>query len=162
MLSWTERRIAYLESTHPTDAPPWYLTALAELGVHETPGNEDTKRIQEYFAATQLGPHVHDETPWCAAFVGFCLHSAGYASSGSAAARSYLDWGTPLLSPRLGCVCIFSRPPNRASGHVTFYAGPGHTDPESISCLGGNQGNRVCVVDEPLNRLLGYRMPSGY
>jgi uncharacterized protein (TIGR02594 family) len=135
---------------------------MAEIGTHETPGSADTARIQEYFAATNLAPHQHDEVPWCAAFVGWCLREVGLTPSGHANARSYLDWGVPLLRPVPGCVLVYSRPPNRANGHVTFYAGPGHHDPASYACLGGNQGNRVCVVDEPLERLLGMRWPEGY
>lgn len=153
----------HLDQTYLAEPlPPWYLIAMGEVGTSEIVGPVDNPRIQEYLAATSMGPHMHDEVPWCAAFVGWCLKAASLHPSGSAAARSYLDWGTPLMRPRTGCIALFQRPPSRESGHVAFYSQVNHTDPSMVDCLGGNQGNRVCVAAERMDRLLGYRWPSGY
>jgi uncharacterized protein (TIGR02594 family) len=150
--------------TQPSDAPPWMAIARAELGVHEAPGADNNARIQEYFSATSMGPHTPDSVPWCAAYVGFCLKVAGIEPSGSAAARSYLDWGVPLLSPRVGCIIVFSRPPNPASGHVGFVASLPTSDRVDVSqgvyVLGGNQGDRVCIAPYPVSRIIGWRWPS--
>jgi uncharacterized protein (TIGR02594 family) len=99
-----------------------------------------------------------DETPWCAAFVGWCLERAGVPGTGKANARSYLDWGGPLMKPRPGCIVVFSRGGNQAQGHVGFalreMAG-------RIDVLGGNQGDAVSIQRYPRDRLLGWRWPVG-
>ena len=156
------------ESTPPPpertteDAPPWIDIARGELarGVRETAGAAATPRILEYFGATRLRvPPEGDETPWCAAFVGWCLERAGVAGTGKANARSYLDWGVPLMEARLGCVVVFSRGDNKAQGHVGFWVGetPGQ---DAALVLGGNQGNRVSVAPYPYVRVLGWRWPA--
>jgi uncharacterized protein (TIGR02594 family) len=148
--------------------PPWLVVARAELGVHETSGAGDTKRVQEYFGATGMGPHTHDAVPWCSAFVNFCMAGAGIEGTHSAAARSWLDWGRPLLKPKLGCVIVFSRPlGGPQSGHVGFYVGdnsepiaPGQRMVSEYHVLSGNQSDRVCVAAYPASRVLGWRWPA--
>ena len=132
---------------------PWMDIASAETGVKEISGSKDTPRIVEYHRATSLKA-TDDETPWCAAFVSWVLMKAGYASKYSARARSYLDYGTPALKPQFGDIVIFSR---GSAGHVAFYVG--HDANGNIQCLGGNQGNKVCVSTYDKERILGFRRP---
>ncbi|WP_246032717.1 CHAP domain-containing protein [Sphingobacterium yanglingense] len=47
--------------------------ASAELGVHETTGNNDGPRVEEYLRYTNLGKGYE----WCAAFVSWCYGQAG-------------------------------------------------------------------------------------
>jgi uncharacterized protein (TIGR02594 family) len=139
--------------------PLWLVVARAELGVHETPGADNNARVQAYFAATSMGTHTPDSVPWCSAFVNWCMKQAGIEGTHSAAARSWLDWGVPLLKPKLGCVIVFSRPlGGPQSGHVGFYVGTNVNGAYSV--LGGNQGDRVCVADYPASRVLGWRWAS--
>jgi len=143
------------------DYQEWYAVAVKELGVHEQPGADNNKRVQEYFAATSLGPHTPDSVPWCSAFVNWCFNQCEIVGTDSAAARSWLAWGVPLLRPRVGCVIIFSRPlGGPASGHVGFLARVPTATAANVDVLGGNQGDRVCVAPYPTSRILGWRWPE--
>lgn len=158
-----------MDEKHPipdlTNAPPWLALAANELGVTETPGVQDSPRILEYLKATNIGSHVHDETPWCSAFINWCMSHAGIAGTRSAAARSWLDWGVPLLQPKLGCVVVLKSPTRGAqAGHVTLLAEvpASIATTHTLTVLGGNQHNQVCVERVDANLLLGLRWPSGY
>jgi uncharacterized protein (TIGR02594 family) len=136
------------------------LLARGEIGTRERPGAADNERVLEYLAQTRLPPsQLHDETPWCAAFVTWCLEKSGKASTRSAGARSYLHWGSELVTPVPGCVVVLERhsPDNPHAGHVGFYAG---SSGEYLMVLGGNQGNRVSLQLYPRSRVVGYRWPA--
>lgn len=143
-----------------TVEPEWLAIARAELGVRETPGEGSTPRVLEYLRATRLPPSMYDdETPWCSAFACWVMERAGLASPRSAGARSWLRWGMPMVTPRLGCIVVLSRPSadNPHSGHVGFWLGKGERGPR---VLGGNQGNAVSVREYAASRVLGYRWPE--
>lgn len=53
---------------------PVIITAQHEAGVHEEGGNNCGARVEEYLASVGLPKG----NPWCAAFVAWCFHSAGY------------------------------------------------------------------------------------
>lgn len=141
----------------PVAAFAWFDIAMKELGTSETAGSGDNPRIVEYLRSTSLAGNMaaNDETPWCSAFVNFCVEQAGFAGTDSASARSWLHWGRPTEVPVTGCIAVFKRgdPP---SGHVAFYVSEsgGH-----IKVLGGNQGDKVCFAQYARDRLLGYRVP---
>ena len=136
---------------------PWFDIALKELGVAEVPGPGDNQRIVEYLRSTNLGGDMaaNDETPWCSAFVNFCVEKAGFAGTDSASARSWLNWGRETDAPVAGCIAVFTRgaPPN---GHVAFYVSE---TADQIKVLGGNQGDKVGYAYYPKSRLLSCRIP---
>ena len=137
------------------DKPDWLKIAEAEIGTKEIAGPVDNKRIVEYASCTSL--HASDdETPWCSAFVNWCIKKAGLIGTNSAAARSWLQWGRQLFNPVPGCVVILKRgvPP---SGHVTFYVKD--RDKDFITCLGGNQGDQVKYSHYHKSDVIGYRWP---
>ena len=138
----------------PGDGPPWLLIALAEQGVKEYSGAADNPRIVEYHRSTTLGPRLsnQDETPWCSSFVNWCVERSGYEGTDSAWARSWLNWGQKLTTPRKGCVAVFRRGAN--SGHVGFYLGD---STNRIRLLGGNQSDAVNIIEIDKAKLLGYR-----
>ena len=138
--------------------PQWLYIARKELGVKETPGPGSTSRIDEYLSETRLPEGmINDATPWCAAFVCWCLERAGIPSTKRASARSYLHWGRKLDEPQLGCIVVFSRPSaGPGSGHVAFYVG---TEADQVRVLGGNQRDQVCERLYPASRVLSYRWP---
>lgn len=143
------------------DLPPWFSIARKEIGVHEAPGVNNSARVQDYFGATSLGPHTPDSIPWCSAFANWAMKQAGFACTNSAAARSWLDWGVPLMGPQLGCVIVFSRPlGGPASGHVGFVAQLPSPNAANVMVLGGNQSDRVCIEPYPIARVLGWRWPT--
>ncbi len=125
-----------------------------ELNVTEIKGRKDNPRIIEYHRATSLKAS-DDETPWCAAFVNWTLAQAGARGTGSAAARSFLKWGTRLDEPRIGCIVVFKRGKHSWQGHVGFYMG--RNSKGDVLCLGGNQRDQVCVESYSSDKVLGYR-----
>lgn len=133
---------------------PWLAYALGELGESEIVGDKDNPRIVEYHKATLLKASK-DFVPWCGSFVSWCLQQAGLKSKKSARAKDYLDYGTVLREPIIGCIAVFSRD---GGGHVGFYWGK--TANGKISILGGNQKDSVCISQYGEENLLGYRWPE--
>jgi uncharacterized protein (TIGR02594 family) len=141
----------------------WISVAEMEIGVHEIPGSENHPRVVEYLNSTtnlDKASKSKDETPWCSAFVNWCLTQAGYEGTNSALARSWLKWGQAITEPRKGCIVVFTR--EKLFGHVAFYLDETDTH---IKVLGGNQLNfdtKLYEVSEkyyPKTDLLGYRIP---
>lgn len=162
--------------------PPWYDIALEELAASVAEqGEGEHPRILEYLATCrdlEEGEWERDSTPWCSAFVNWCLARAGIAGTDSGWARTWAEWGVPT-GPRLGAVAVWARGRPAAdapvvTGHVGFLV---EDMGDSLLVLGGNQSDSVClkaypkrgcltdtvVSDEPareLYELLGYRWPQ--
>lgn len=132
---------------------PWLPTALGEFGTTEIAGIKNNPRIVEYASKTTLNAK-DDETPWCAEFVTWCLETAGYKSTQSAWARSYLEYGVKLDKPVPGCIVIYDR--GNGMGHVHFYL---YEKGDNIYGVGGNQSNAVNVSAYGKSKVLGYRWP---
>ena len=139
--------------------PKWLDVAKGEIGVKEVTGIVANHQIVDFLACTSLPVEMvnSDETPWCSAFINWCMGQAGIQGTGLANARSWLDWGDPLDKPVEGCVVVLRRgaPP---SGHVTFFV---REFGDSIVCLGGNQGNQVKYSTYQTEDVIGYRWPKG-
>ncbi len=139
---------------------PWYQIALEELahGVVEVPGGANNPRIIEYHSTCTLRA-TNDETPWCSAFVNWCITQAGLTGTNDAAARSWLQWknGAKIKSPKLGCIVVLKRGTNPWEGHVGFFS---DEDDSHIQLLGGNQGNEVSVGPQRKENLLAYIWPK--
>lgn len=141
--------------------PAWMLIAEAyeRMGILEVPGKAAHPMILAFHKHTKLGA-TSDEVPWCSAFACAVLEQAGYKSTKSAAARSWLTWKQPLLLPRIGCVVVLDRsdPSNPNAAHVGFLNAIRADD--KLDILGGNQRNRVCVATYDKSRVLAYRWPE--
>jgi len=136
---------------------PWLHTARAELGVCVAPPGASNPRITAYHALTNIAGY-DDKAAWCSSFVHWCLAAWGITGTGSALARSWLDWGQALERPRAGCVAVLWRDDPRSwRGHVGFYL---RHDATRIHLLGGNQLDAVREHDYPLDSVLGYRWPA--
>lgn len=133
---------------------PWLTVAMAELGQSEGRNGASNPRIEAYHATTTLGARP-DSVPWCSSFVNFCLQEAGIAGTRSAAARSWLGWGTDAADFTEGCIVVLSRG-NPPKGHVGFYVG---RESGRIRLLGGNQTDRVSIASFEADRVLGRRLP---
>jgi len=141
-----------------TTTPPWMSIAYGELGVTACAPGQSNPRITEYHEGTNIRGY-DDKASWCSSFVDWCLARAGIAGTGSALARSWLDWGEPLAEPRVGCVAVLYRDdPNSWKGHVGFFL---RIADGRIHLLGGNQLEQVREHDYPLESVLGYRWPAG-
>ena len=137
--------------------PPWLRVARAEVGVHACAAGESNPRIGAYHAGTNVAGR-DDKVAWCSSFVHWCLGRCGIPGTGSALARSWLDWGRPLRRPRRGCIVVLYRDdPVGWTGHVGFYL---RREGSRVHLLGGNQLDRVCENDYPVEAVLGYRWPS--
>jgi uncharacterized protein (TIGR02594 family) len=136
--------------------PLWLTIAENELGVTEIPGPKSNNRILEYHKSTTLKA-TNDDIPWCSAFVNWVMQKAKIPGTLSAAARSWLSWGVGLNNtyPAFGAVVILRRGNNPAQGHVGFYVG--NTTPETVRVLGGNQGDKVSIINYKKEHVLGYR-----
>ena len=134
---------------------PWFKIAISEMGVREFYGAADNPRIIQYLKSTEHLSNQYksnDETPWCAAFVNWCIEQSGIEGMNSAWARHWLNWGEKIDKPVRGCVVILKR---EAAGHVGFFMKETST---TIHILGGNQDDEVNIKSYPKKFLLGYRL----
>lgn len=132
-----------------------YDFAREELAkdVKEAPGSADNPRIVAYHASTVGGPSP-DSVPWCSSFVNWCVEQAGQHGTRSKWALSWdeMHWGTDVTTtPQPGDIAVFERRwvengINKLGGHVGFYVA---SDDNSVTVLGGNQGNRVSIANFP-------------
>lgn len=151
-------KIALAEPTEPA----WLHTARGELGVRELPGSAHSDRVLEYLSVCHKAEGGNlgdwgagrDETPWCSAFVNWCLLRAGIEGTRNATARSWLNWGRHASVLEPGCIVVLKR---AGGGHVGFYVKD--TEGPGVLLLGGNQGDRVSLRQYPLDRVIGARLP---
>ena len=137
--------------------PAWLAAAWAEFGVREISGAGDSADVLSYYKEAGHPTIKHDEVAWCAAFAGAMLKRADVSGSGSLLARSYLGWGEPVETARLGAIAVLERGSDSGAGHVGFVVGAAGT---RIFLLGGNQGDAVSVAAFDAGRVIGYRWPS--
>ena len=130
---------------------------LAWVGTKEVKGSVANADIVRFASYTSLKA-TSDEIAWCSSFANFIVHQCGNQGTGSAAARSWLDWGKALHAPTPGCIVVIDRHDenNPHAAHVTFYVCD-DTQPDHIQCIGGNQGDMVKMSVFPKSKVLGYR-----
>ncbi|MDW5441485.1 TIGR02594 family protein [Polaromonas sp. SM01] len=136
--------------------PPWMPVAAAEIGVRSFAPGQSNPRITAYHAHTNIRGY-DDKASWCSSFVNWSLIQVGVTGTGSALARSWLDWGEPLEQPVTGCIVVLSREdPGSWKGHVGFFL---RIADDQVVLLGGNQLEQVREHGYPLASVLGYRWP---
>jgi uncharacterized protein (TIGR02594 family) len=141
--------------------PSWMRIAEAEEQAGISEDKPATRpRILEYLATctdleeSELGQY---DTPWCSAFVNWCILQAGLPGSNSGWARSWRKWGQEDPDPGPGSITVWSRFRDlgsgleRVGGHVAFLV---EDKGESVEVLGGNQRDRVCRAIYPKNGFL--------
>lgn len=135
--------------------PKALLEALKWHGLREVPGPASSPVIMGWAKAVGAASYYpSDATPWCALFLSYCLKQGGYPlSADPLRALSWLRWGTPAPGnrPALGDIMVYER---AGGGHVTFYVGE---DATHFYCLGGNQGDSVCIAGFPKVRAVTVR-----
>lgn len=136
---------------------PCMSVAAAEIGVCTFPPGQSNPGVTEYHEQTNIRGY-DDKASWCSSFVNWSLAQVRIPGTGSALARSWLEWGTPLMEPVHGCIVVLTRDdPGSWKGHVGFFL---RCDPELVHLLGGNQLEQVREHGYPLASVLGYRWPS--
>lgn len=103
-------------------------------------------------------------TEWCAAFVNSVLEETGIESNKDhkypLTARAFLDWGHKVHKNDIepGDIVVFPRGREGWQGHVGFYLRSVKINGvEYYYILGGNQSNKVSIVQYPASRALGIR-----
>lgn len=141
---------------------PWMDFARKEIDQSEFPGMQHNPRILQYHASTTLRA-CSDETPWCSAFVNWCLRQAGLNGTNSAAAQSWITWGKASTAIS-GAITVVRDVTDcgrlSASGfHVGFLV---HDTGSHYRLLGGNQKNRVRISKYPKSswQVVAHRWPN--
>lgn len=138
--------------------PPWLKVATELIGQKEVKGKLHNPIILRMWDRIRVGV-TDDETPWCAAGVGYCLEESGIRSTRSGWALSYEKYGE-ACDPSLGAIAYMKRYNSAGKligGHVAFAVG--QSQDGSIMLLGFNQSDSVSVARFPKSRILGYRWP---
>ena len=136
--------------------PPWLRLARAEAGVRPYALGASNPRITQYHEGTSIHGY-DDKVNWCSSFVHWSLGQAGIRGTGSALARSWLEWGQSLPAPVPGCVVVLWREdPSSWKGHVGYYL---HHDAQHIHLFVGDQLESVREHTNPVDTVLGYRWP---
>jgi uncharacterized protein (TIGR02594 family) len=132
------------------------LIALSQFGIHETVGVKDNPEVLKYFDGLGFdGTFLKDETSWCAAFVNWCLKEGDKPYLRKLNARSLLQVGEKVDKPQVGDIVVLWRESKTSwKGHVGFYVSE---DKNNVLLLGGNQGNKVCILPYAKYRVLEYR-----
>lgn len=139
--------------------PAWLTTARSLLGESEIPGSRHNSKIVAFWKTIGAGWFNSDETPWCGAFVGHCMKSAGLpvpAKGEGARAASWASYGV-ACAPQVGAIGVKKR---NGGGHVFFIVGQ-TPDKRFYKALGGNQGNCVSVIDILKTDTYATRWPAG-
>lgn len=136
-----------------------YSTAQSFLG---TDSKTHAQTLSSFFQKSGQGKVDPQTTPWCAAFANSVFQSNGVKGTGSLAAKSFLNWGTPTSSPSKGDVVVFNSLTGAGPthGHVGFFDSiVSKNGQQYVHTLGGNQGGSVSYRDYPLSKVAGFRQP---
>ena len=136
------------------------------ISIKELPGGLDHPLIRWWLSLCGFdAATVHDEVPWCSAFVQGPTWELRLPRSKSAAARSWLQFGVPIEITEAKAaydVVVLKRGAGAqpgpevlsAPGHVGFFAG---LDGLHVRELGGNHGDAVTIANFPRGLVLGVR-----
>ncbi|TGS19039.1 TIGR02594 family protein [Mesorhizobium sp. M2E.F.Ca.ET.209.01.1.1] len=138
------------------DASPWGVTPIevakyfvgdvAQKWIRAWPTEYANPIIVLFFAATH-DKSAGDTTPWCAAFLNWCLQRSEMEGTHHAGSQSFVDWGTTvwadqdgasLSDARQGDIAIFRHKSDPVHGHVAFFESVSTTQANSVVVLGGN------------------------
>jgi uncharacterized protein (TIGR02594 family) len=134
---------------------PWLAIARRYLGLAEIPGREHNPTIVRWLRDLRAW-WSEDETPWCGTYCAAVMREAGIEPPKHwYRALAWLDFGTPLMLPQVGCIVVFDR---KGGGHVGFVVG--EDEQMRLMVLGGNQGNRISIAPFDRSRVRGYRWPD--
>lgn len=140
--------------------PPWLARATALLGLYERPGSADNPVIIEMarvcggkIAAT----YKHDDIPWCALFVNYCLVGSGQSGNDSLWALDFANYGRRLSGPAVGAIASKKRD---GGGHVFLVVGRNNAG--RLVGRGGNQSNQVCDDEFDAEAIVAYTWPKDY
>lgn len=137
--------------------------ALKEYGTIEAPGAANNAKILAW--AKEVGTDVAklfyaDSVAWCGLFMAVIAKRAHKEVVKSPLWA--LNWGTfghEVECPALGDVLVFVRKTasGAKAGHVALYVGQSK---DTFHILGGNQADKVCIIEIAKSRLYAARRPD--
>ena len=137
--------------------PAWIVNARSKLGRAEIVGPKHNNWIAAGWARLGVKWFNDDETPWCGYFIADCLNDVGLSyPKNFPSAASYSTFGTACPA-QLGAIGVKAR---KGGNHVFFIVGQ-TTDGIYYKALGGNQGNRVSIIDIRKDEVNFIRWPAG-
>ena len=129
---------------------------MSEAGVARHGDRSSNPRIEEYHRIVSVR-QWDDKVPWCSSFLNWCMSRAGIVGTGSALARSWLNWGVSISPARIGCVAVlWEDHPESWKGHVGLFL---REESDDVYLWGGNQLSEVREHFYPRQKVLGYRWP---
>jgi len=138
------------------ESPRHLLKALELYGITESVGEKDNPVILGW--AKELGlekVYTADSIAWCGLFVSVIMKRANREPVDKPLwALNWANFGVNVSKPMLGDVLTFKR---NGGGHVGIYVGE---DSAAYHVLGGNQGDKVCIVRIAKARLHSVRRPA--
>lgn len=153
-----------------TKTPAWLEVMREITGMLEEPGADDNPKIMamaDFIGDTfpEMMPYcrqyTHDSIAWCGLTVAYCMAKAGIQpvfgptdSDKFLWARAWTKFGTLLTKPKLGAVMVFVRD---GGGHVALYEGE---NANNYSIRGGNQGDRISVMNKPKSEFIAAVWPG--
>lgn len=135
--------------------PKWTNIARSMIGTTEGAGAKNNPIVVSMYALSGHPEVKADSTPWCAAFVGYCLKKAGLRNTGTLWALHYATYGQKLKAPVIGAIATKKRD---GGGHVFFVV---DFDNTYVWGLGGNQRDAVNVMRYRRDELVSYNWPDG-
>lgn len=139
------------------DEPAWISNARSKIGRAEIVGPKHNNWIAAGWARLGVKWFNDDETPWCGYFVADCLNDVGLTyPKNFPSAASFTTYGTACPA-QLGAIGVKAR---KGGNHVFFIVGQ---TPDGVyyKALGGNQGNRVSIIDIRKDQVNFVRWPAG-
>jgi conserved hypothetical protein TIGR02594 len=136
--------------------------ALGYIGITEIPGVKSNPIILSWAKELGIGDiYTNDNTSWCALFASICLKKASRELPTPKDRYDYLRalkwqnlWNkVDPFREGVGDILIFKR---TGGGHIGFYVGESQT---TYFVLGGNQGNKVSIVEIQKSRCVAVRRP---
>lgn len=138
------------------NTPRWVKIAYDEISEREIPGPQENPRIVQYFKSVGAKTSYRDDVDdWASAFTEWSLNQAGIHGPKSDDPFAWLQWGSKLDEPVLGCIVVMSFSGLR---HVGFYFGE---EGDFVRVLGGNEDDAVNIFRYPKTAVHGYRWPPG-
>jgi len=131
------------------------LEMLKMYGLKEVAGKGKNPEIIKMFHEIGFEWVQDDETSWCSAALNYFCKKLGYERSGALDAKSWLKMPIKVLQPSMGDIVVFWREtPDSWKGHVGLFI---TQDLTTVWCLGGNQGDMLCIKPYPRDHVIGYR-----
>lgn len=128
---------------------PWMAVAIEEAQRWAGEKEDVITRTENFHKLLEMGGKLTN-TPWCAAFVNYCLKISGtlYEKSASSQFPCWSNKFKKIDKPVYGAILIMrnyvaATGKFHGSGHVTFVYGL--SDTGAIAGLGGNQGDRIKI-----------------